>query len=288
MLRMKEYMMNEEYRDVVVTFPKHEYGPMPEEAEKPKGSKAQYWNELPQETIDELNKARSIQRTKTKVKRYVINRNMKYMWTLTFKSKMTPVASKKGTAYYDAGDIEDAWKMWKGFLQRCRRAGLNFPYVVTMEVQEERQKTYGEKVFHFHFATNMNIPINEEYAKKRGMKVSMMGLWKHGRVFVTKPKSKRKFANGYMMKYIVKMFDETQKGAQRYRCSEKMECPSRIQFFNTEEEADLYVKFYAARHGLDYFKAYFPLSDGHNEVLYYGIKPFPEEKKAFGRGVLPK
>lgn len=288
MLKAKEYQMNSEYLDLVVTFPKQEYGPQPIEEEKVKGKQSDYWDNLSPETIKELNKARSLQRTKTKVKRYVIHKNMKYMWTLTFKCKKISVKSKKGVKTYDMGEIEDAWKMWKNFMQRCRRAGIDFPYVVTVEVQEKRLAEYGEKVFHFHFATNVNIPIDKPKAKKRGMKYCMQDLWIYGYSYVTKPKSKRKYANGYLMKYIGKMFDETEKGAHRYRCSEKMECPTKIRIFTSEEEADLYVKYYAARNGLDYFKAYFPLSDGHNEVLYYGIKPFPEEKKSFGRGVLPK
>lgn len=276
MLRVKQYNMNDKYIDITAIFPKDVYGPKlpsygPDLPDNMK--KDSYWNEIAQDEKMELNKMRSIQRTKTKVKRYVIHKNMRYMWTLTFAKKYTPVVNSKGQKIYDAGSLQDAWHIWKMFLKRCARVGLKFDYIATIEVQEERLKKFGEKVFHFHFATNVNIPINQDFAKRSGKGYSMNSLWKHGIVNVQKQKSKKKFANVYLMKYITKMFDESSKGSQRYRCSEGMFIPTEIKFFNTEQELDIYVRKLANVNGCRIFKDYFPLSDGHNEVLFYGITP---------------
>lgn len=275
MIRVKQYDMNDQYMDIVATFPKREYGPeLPkyghDQADIPKES---YWNEVEQDRKMELNKERSIQRTKTKVKRYVIHKNMKYMWTLTFAKKHTQVVSSKGIKTYDTGELKDAWTLWSNFMKRCQRAGLRFDYIVTIEVQEGRLEQFGEKVYHFHFATNQNLPIDQEKAKKRGYKHSMLSLWGHGRIHVSKQKSKKKFANVYLMKYITKMFDVC-KGSQRYRCSERMSCPEKVLFFNSEQDLDMYVwKLVNHRDLAKPFKAYFPITDGHNEVLFYGLTP---------------
>lgn len=271
MLRVKTYHMNDKYQDIIATFPKLKCSifDKPNADEK----KETYWNELDHDTKMSLNMERSIQRTKTKVKRYVIHKNMRYMWTLTFAKKELTVKSSKGVKNYDTGDLNDVWTIWKAFLKRCSRAGLKFDYIVTVEVQEKRLETYGEKVFHFHFATNTNLPISMEYAKKRGLKHSMLSLWGHGSINVQKQKSKKKFANIYLMKYITKMFGETSKGAQRYRCSEGMTIPISSMWFSSESELDFYIQKMSQRNGQKIFKQYFPLVNGKNEVLYYGLTP---------------
>lgn len=275
MLRVKQYNMTDQFIDMVATFPKNCYGPqLPESGDDmPKGKKESYWNEIEQDKKMELNKERSIQRTKTKVKRYVIHKNMKYMWTLTFGSKLVTVGSGNSAKTYDAGTLSGAWHLWKNFLKRCNRAGLHFDYIVTIEVQEKRLANHGEKVYHFHFATGSLLPIDKRQAKRAGVADGLLSLWGHGRIDVQKQKSKKKFANLYLMKYITKMFDET-KGGQRYRCSEGMQVPVEIKFFNSEAELDFYVMQLTSNRDLSKpFKAYFPLTNGYNEILFYGLTP---------------
>lgn len=271
MIRVKTYDMTDKFIDVVATFPKLKCSihDKPNENE----IKESYWNELDHDTKLSLNQERSIQRTKTKVKRYVIHKDMRYMWTLTFAKKIVPVKSSKGITNYDAGCLDDVWKIWKAFMKRCERANLKFDYIVTVEVQEKRLETYGEKVYHFHFATNKNLPIDNAFAKKRGMKEGMLSLWGHGSINVQKQKSKKKFANIYLMKYITKMFEATGKGTQRYRCSQNMVIPTRNMWFPTEEALDFWINKMAAIKDLKFFKEYYPLSNGNNEVLYYGLSP---------------
>lgn len=266
--------MNDQYIDYVATFPKMEckLSDNPNRPENQKGSKESYWNELEQDKKMELNMQRSIQRTKTKVKRYVIHKNMRYMWTLTFAKKENPVKSSKGVNFLDAGNLKDAWQLWTNFIKRCKRAGLKFNYIVTIEVQEKRLEKYGEKVYHFHFATDANLPIDMAKAKKRGMKSCLLSLWNHGQINVQKQKSKKKFANVYLMKYITKMFGET-KGSQRYRCSEGMQIPTETSFYESESAFDMAVQRLITERGLQVFKAYFPINDGHSECLYYGVSP---------------
>lgn len=273
-VRVKQYDMNDQFIDIVATFPKLKSSihSNPDNPENQQMQQATFWNELEQDKKMELNKERSIQRTKTKVKRYVIHKNMKYMWTLTFSKKYITVLSSKGEKKYDTGVLADAWKLWTNFIQRCHRAGLRFDYIVTIEVQEKRLEKYGEKVYHFHFATNRNLPIDKSKAKKQSVSAGLLSLWGHGRIDVQKQKSKKKFANVYLMKYITKMFDVC-KGAQRYRCSENMQIPQVNLYFRSEMELDLYVHDLAQKAGLRIFKEYFPLSNGHNEILFYGVTP---------------
>lgn len=165
------------------------------------------------------NKERSIQRARTKIRRLATKHNMRYMWTLTFSKKDVVVhnSRNKKTTTYDAGNYEDAWKMWKRFLERCKRAGLDFDYIVTIEVQEKRLEKYGEKVYHFHFITNKPIPVNNERAKRQGKKYSMQSLWKHGYVYVSLKKACKKTVYRYIVKYIGKLIEEMGTGRQRYR-----------------------------------------------------------------------
>jgi hypothetical protein len=174
------------------------------------------------------NISRSIRRSRTKVRRVCSRYKMKYMWTLTFAAPEVQVINptNKRVSSFDAGDIQDAWDVWKLFLQRCRKAGLDFSYIATIELQEKRLENHGQRVYHFHFATDKLIPINRLQALKAGKKAWMQKFWTFGHVFVTRSRSRNKLANNYLMKYISKSFDESNlKGQQRYRISEGMRIP---------------------------------------------------------------
>ncbi|MFJ7484623.1 hypothetical protein ACIQX5_30165 [Bacillus thuringiensis] len=214
------------------------------------------------------NEEKSLRRTKSSIRRYCKTHNLRYMWTLTFAKKDVVVESKNGKVQvYDAGDLEDAWRMFKNFLRRCRKAGLDFKYVATVEVQEKRLEQYGEKVFHFHIATDKAIPVNKENAMKFRSKVWLTQFWTHGFVKVTKQKSARKFANAYLSKYIAKLVEEVPQANQRYRVANNMEIPVEEFLFQSEEE--LYL--FAGSMGVVEYNNLF-LVDDFLEIFYFDIR----------------
>ena len=121
MINVKQYDLDMKHVDVVAVydFEKKEIEEEYKHIGETKNSNRIKWSEMDQDHKDFLNKNRSIQRTKTKVRRLVISQNMRYMWTLTFKHKLNDVKGK----IKDAGDLADAWAMWSAFIKRCKRAG---------------------------------------------------------------------------------------------------------------------------------------------------------------------
>ena len=198
------------------------------------GIKKGYEYVMTREQKDAMNKDRSIQRAKTKIRRITQRYNMRYMWTLTFSKKylQTFNSVNQNVSNYDTGNVDDVWRLWKSFLKRCKDYGLEFNYIVTLEVQEKRLKETGEKVFHFHFITDKRIPVNRDQAKKSGKKYSMSELWTHGFSFVTFKKSKKKLAHLYVIKYLTKLVDEIGKGQNRYRIKRGLVIPVSEFFVN--------------------------------------------------------
>lgn len=234
------------------------------------------WADLDQETKDKYNKERSLQRTKSKVRRLCISQNMSYMWTLTFAEKFHDV---KGVQK-DAGDLDHAWDFWRAFIKRCKRAGLVFDYIVTAEVQEKRMEEYGEKIYHFHFVTNKMLAVNADIAKDMKKEHNIEDLWGHGFVYVSfRKKSQKSMVARYITKYISKMFDETEKTSHRYRCSKGMVIPCQKMKFQTEIEIDMYMHKLAVEKGLHLKKEYYPINNGDIEVLVYIMAPKPYLKK---------
>lgn len=238
------------------------------------------WADLDQETKDKYNKERSLQRTKSKVRRLCISQNMSYMWTLTFASKVYHVNVKGEAVKKDAGNLDDVWDAWKAFIKRCKRAGVEFDYIVTVEVQEKRLKEYGELVYHFHFVTNKVMAVNAETAKDMKRDHNIKDLWGHGHVFVSfRKKSQKSAVARYITKYISKMFDECDKSTHRYRCSKNMVIPCEKMRFETEIEIDLYMNKIANEKNLMLKKEYYPLNNGDIEVLVYILCPKPFKYK---------
>lgn len=250
--------------------------------------KPSLWSELSQEQRDYYNRQRSGFRTKSKVRRSIIKYNMRYMWTLTFKSKI--ITDKKGNVK-DAGDVKDVWKIWNAFLKRCSRKGLTFKYIVVLEVQEKRLKKYGEKVYHFHFCTNKFIHHSKKTAhkfykytkatdEKVDLSINMSDLWGHGFVYATSFKNDTKMsAAGYLTKYVTKSFEEIEeKGVQRYRISEGLTVESYEREETMEIEMDAVVEKLAREKNCFHKKEYH-LIDGHNEILVYTICPKSKKKK---------
>lgn len=242
------------------------------------------WADLDQEVKDKYNKERSLQRTKTKVRRLCISQNMCYMWTLTFASKIYHVNVKGQPVKKDAGDLNDAWDAWRAFIKRCKRAGLEFDYIVTVEVQEKRLEQHNELVYHFHFVTNKLMAVNAETAREMKRQHNIKDLWGHGHVFVSfRKKTQKGMVARYITKYISKMFDAAVKSTHRYRCSKGMVIPCKKMQFDTEIEIDMYMKKLADEKGLQLKKEYYPLNNGDIEVLVYLLSP-KEYKKYKKRG----
>lgn len=183
--------------------------------------------EVTEEQKQERNKESSIRRSKTKIRRIAQRYDMKYMWTLTFSKKEVKTSNKVNgkESVYDTGEYEDVWRLWKSFLKRCKDHGVEFDYIVTVEVQEKRLEQHGEKVYHFHFITNKQMPVNMKHARKQGLKTCIADLWGHGYVYVTKKKSKKKLVHLYIVKYLAKLIDEMGSGKQRYRAKQGMVLP---------------------------------------------------------------
>lgn len=284
MIKVRKYNLGEKFVDIVATFNSDSgkeknthVGPLENDYRKEEND----WERLTQDQRDEFNKIRSIQRTKTKVRRLVISQKLRYMWTLTFSSQTVQVKDK----LYNTGVLDDVWTLWKAFIKRCKRVGLDFKYVVTVELQEKRKERTGEKVYHFHFATDTYIPFNAEIAQRHKLNYDIQMLWgkQNGYALVSSSKKRGSFAHLYLMKYITKMFDEAEKGSHRYRCSRGMEIPCEEKMFENELALDLYVKQIADVRGCTVHKEYYPLNNGANEVLVYILLPFKKNKKKRGK-----
>lgn len=175
---------------------------------------------------------RAVRRAKTKIRRTAEKYNLKYMWTMTFAKRETKIHNpqNKKTYTYDVSEWEDAWKVFALFIKRCRKNGLHFNYIVTAEIQEKRLEEYGEKVYHFHMATDRWIPQNEDMRKKHNRShsyderfdYSFNDFWTFGFTKGTKRTGQRLCVN-YLVKYITKAFElENVKNKQRYHISNGM------------------------------------------------------------------
>lgn len=284
MISVKQYDLDNKHVDIVAVYDfdrqviDEMYKPIGESRNSENRVK---WADLEQDKKDMLNKIRSIQRTKTKVRRLVISQNMRYMWTLTFKTKINVV---KGVEK-DAGDLSQAWEMWSAFMKRCKRAGLDFKYIVTVEMQEKRLVKYGEAVYHFHFVTDQPLAVNAKKAKQLKVDVNIEDLWGHGYVFVSSSIRGKSFAARYITKYITKTFEKIGKSSHRYRCSIGMIIPCEKVRFKNELELDIYVNEIANKQGLELHKEYYPIMDGNIEVLVYILRPKyrpPTKKQKWG------
>lgn len=277
MLNIKQYDLDSKHIDIVgvFEFDKKEIDQM----NKPIGggdTNRLKWSELEQEKKDELNKVRSLQRTKSKVRRLVISQNMRYMWTLTFNKKYVLNGNNEEK---DTGNLDDVWDIWRAFIKKCKRSGVEFKYIVTVEVQEKRLATYNEKVYHFHFVTDMALPVNSKKAKQMKLDYNILDLWGYGYVFVSSSNRGKSFAARYITKYISKMFDECGKSTHRYRCSKGMVVPCQKARFKSEVELDIYVVELAKKQNLEMKKEYYEMMGGEIEILVYILTPKPYKNK---------
>lgn len=207
-------------------------------------AKDAYKHELSEEFKERDNLNRVVRRAKTKIRRLAKRYNMQYMWTLTFAKQETIVVNPvtKKQYIYDVSTWDGAWKLFTRFIARCHKAGLKFDYIATAEVQEDRLKKYGEKVFHFHMATNLYIPQNKMMLKKYNrshkekMFYSLNDFWTFGYSKATQKKG-NKYCSNYMIKYISKNFEELEiKSRQRYRVSQGMIIPvTKLEFTSHDD-----------------------------------------------------
>lgn len=276
---VKQYNLDSHHVDLVAWIPPKTdpYDRLPASSSKQQS----LWSTLTQEQKDYYNRQRAGYRMKSKIRRSIIAHNMRYMWTLTFKNKF--IKDGNGNVK-DTGDLSDIWKIWKAFLKRCHRKGLEFPYIVTIEMSEKRKEKYNEEVYHFHFCTNVFIHFNQKTARKFGadnVSLNMSDLWGHGYVYATNFKGDTKSAAAnYLTKYVTKSFEEIeQKGARRYHISQGLNVDGFIIDQTEEIELDEYVYNMAKKKNCFFKKSYHCIDGGETEILVYTIFPKTKKKK---------
>lgn len=93
------------------------------------------------------NRARTLRRTCSQVRRLVLAYDLCWLTTLTFADEVT--------------GWERAWKYFENFIRRARRTWGAFHYVAVMAIQEERAATTGVRVWHFHLALPERVDREE-------------------------------------------------------------------------------------------------------------------------------
>lgn len=225
--------------------------------------KVEYWQTEEFKQKDNIDRA--VRRAKTKIRRTAEKYNLRYMWTMTFANKETVLYNprNKKTYTYDVSTWEGAWKVFEIFIDRCRRAGFKFNYIATAEIQEKRLEKTGDKVYHFHMATDQWLPQNDNMLKKANRSLeykdwyhhSFNDFWTFGFTKATIGKADKKKCFNYLIKYISKAFELLEvKSKQRYRISNGMAV--------TFE----YVKF-----------------DSHLEFMYWAENVMTPQKDKFGK-----
>lgn len=141
---------------------------------------------------DQANKERSIKRSRQtvrhKVKEMSANNPAVYMWTLTYAENMQ--------------DWDKAVRDWEIFCKKLKRCvSGDFQYIAV----KERQK---RGAWHYHVIASIWIDQRE-----------LTAIWGHGHVWIKKCHDAR-HACRYVLKYMTKVFDETDKGQNRYCCSQ--------------------------------------------------------------------
>lgn len=290
MWEFKQYTLDQSHYDIVGYIPREQL--QENEHHSNAEQKQSEWSKLTQEDKDFFNRQRAGYRMKSKIRRSIIKHDLKYMWTLTFRTQM--IQDGKGK-WKDMSNLSDVWSIWTAFIKRCHRKELYFRYIVIVEVQEKRLQKYGEKVYHFHFATDTFIHHSRSTAEKAKMKykeyqdidvsINMMDIWGHGHCWATNfsGNSKISCAN-YLTKYITKAFGEiTQKGVRRYRISEGLEVDGIIvEDINTESAMDEYVFKLAKKKNCFFKRQYHCISGGEVEIIIYTIFPKTKNKKIKG------
>ncbi len=178
------------------------------------------------------NKARSVQRSKTTVRRkvkqlYGQNDGKLYMLTLTYADNMQ--------------DIDQAQKDFRAFKRRLKKRGIDFQYIAVLE----RQK---RGAWHFHILTNVYL----EHAKWEK-------YWGHGFVWIDKPRSIRQSVR-YMVKYLQKTFEDMEhKYRNRYLCSQGLGGFETVYISNEKAEG---TWFFVLKEGGNYKRtAYMEMSE---------------------------
>lgn len=167
------------------------------------GSKGEYEPDSP-----EYIKYRNYQKSKTKIRDYVLCNEFKWFITLTFKD--------------ERADDEACFKKLSNWLKHMRRKHGKFNYVIL----PERHKT-GE--IHFHGVIGDYIGgMTYSGVKHKGVPVFNIDDWeKNGHSTATEIESKNKTAT-YITKYVIKDMDQdlVGKGKKKYWSSRGLTLPA--------------------------------------------------------------
>lgn len=111
-------------------------------------------------------------------------------------------------------DLERFWRLFTRFLQRCRRAGIEFRYVAVPELQKRG-------AWHLHVAIDRYLPHAQVYAE--WIAVVGSGTADLHKFKARSDADKAIAVAGYISKYIGKTLMGAEFGRKRYRCSRGIE-----------------------------------------------------------------
>jgi hypothetical protein len=172
----------------------------------------------------EENKTRSMRRTRSVIRKKIIEGNLDHFLTLTYKENKL--------------DLKECWADWKKFIRLVQKKYPTLKYLVVVE----RQK---RGAVHFHIAIHGFLHANTI----RRLWLSVVG---EGNIDIKRKKRNQSLHNlaKYMTKYITKQYDELDSFKNLYRCSRNIKL--KITKFYLPKE---YAMFRAEqiKHALDHY-----------------------------------
>jgi hypothetical protein len=166
----------------------------------------------------ERRKARSVARAKREILRKCMTAHLDHLVTCTYRRNETSLQQ----AMIDA----------TRFVQAVRKGCPDWQYIMTWEIQEERARVTGHRVWHLHFAVRgfQNIPLLQnawESVVGAGMGNCDVHIPGHKKGEKYRPSARwgRLRLGRYLGKYIAKNFEETELNKKRYWHSEGVSSP---------------------------------------------------------------
>lgn len=185
----------------------------------------------------EENKTRSMRRTRSVIRKKIIEGELDHFLTLTYKENKL--------------DLKECWSDWKKFIRLVQKKYPTLKYLVVVE----RQK---RGAVHFHIAIHGFLHANTI----RALWLKVVG---QGNIDIKRKKRNQSLHNlaKYMTKYITKQYDELDSFKNLYRCSRNIKLKI-TKFYLPKEYAYLrgeHIKF-ALDHYIGEIKQFWEDSNG--------------------------
>lgn len=163
----------------------------------------------------EENKQRSLRRTRSVIRKKVIEGGLDHLLTLTYQENKL--------------DIKECWKDWKKFIRLVQKKYPTLKYLVILE----RQK---RGAVHFHAAVH-------GYVHAVSLRIMWLSIVGAGNVDTkTKYRNQSLHSMGtYICKYLTKQYDELENFSNLYRCSRNIKL-KQIKFYLSKEFALIRLK----------------------------------------------